>query len=122
MPVITVKVRQGRTPEQKHALMTAIRDALFEAFQKKDSLYVWLEEYDAGRCLLPGDEENCIIVQAFCFAGRCQCKKDAFYRLAAEKLEAAGEKTHNLVMVLSDPPLGDWGIAGKSAVDLLGGR
>lgn len=115
MPSLTVKVRAGRAPAQKQALLRALKEALLEAFPKSGGWYIWLEEYGPDDCLLPEEEENAIVVQTFCFAGRSKMEKDALFRLSAEHLAAAGENPDSLVMVLSDPCLDNWGITGQSA-------
>lgn len=121
MPSLTIKTRAGRTVQQKQTLMRCLREALLEAFEKGDSgCYVWLEEYAADHCLLPEGEADCIAVQVFCFGGRSQQAKDRFYRLAAQKLDSAGEKTENLVITVADPALGDWGLSGQNAQTFLG--
>lgn len=123
MPTLTIKTRGGRTTRQKQTLMRCIKEAALEAFHKEDNgLYIWLEEYNTENSLLPKEEEDCIIVQSFSFGGRSQTDKDRFYRLAADKLSAAGEPADNLIIVLADPPLGNWGIAGKNASAFFAGE
>ncbi len=46
MPLVHVQMATGRTPEQKHALLTAMTDAMVEHLgAPRDSVRVWITEF-----------------------------------------------------------------------------
>lgn len=46
MPLVHIQLAEGRTPEQKHAVMTAMTDAMVEHLDvARDSVRVWITEF-----------------------------------------------------------------------------
>lgn len=75
MPLVNVHMAQGRSPEQKRALMSAITDAMVEHIgAPRDSVRVWITE---------------MANTDFMAAGELLADKQA--RLAAEKARDQGE-------------------------------
>lgn len=102
--------------------MRAFKEAFSESIHNHENgLYIWLDEYDESNSLLFEHEQESIVVQIFCFAGRSGKEKDTFFRLCAEKLSAAGEDTNGLVMFISDIGMTDWCIAGENAEAFFSG-
>ncbi len=106
MPVAHIHVRRGRTPQQKLGLLQGIHSAIVDAFA--------IPEADCTQVLHEHSEENFEIPPA---------KSNAYTLIEitiVQNLETAGIATSDVLIVLHEPPLENWGIRGvpASEVDL----
>lgn len=56
MPLVHVQMAEGRTPEQKRALMTAMTDAVVEHLgASRESVRVWITEFPETDFMAAGE-------------------------------------------------------------------
>lgn len=118
MPVISISMRRGRTPEQKQRLITAVCTALEEAFELEDKSYsVRLFEFAPEDFYLPPPKnEGYLLIEMDCFPGRDQRRKDQFFNALLTKLESAGEDPGQVLAQIRESPMENWGYAGKQSL------
>jgi phenylpyruvate tautomerase PptA (4-oxalocrotonate tautomerase family) len=123
MPLVTLSFRKGRTPEHKQALMQAVHASLVEAFQIPTwdlNQRIW--ELDPENFQIPSTKsEKYTIVEMTVFPGRSLEAKKKLYQLIVTKLEALGIQRADVVIVLHEPALDNWGVKGgvpASQVDI----
>jgi phenylpyruvate tautomerase PptA (4-oxalocrotonate tautomerase family) len=114
MPLVTITLRPGRTPEQKLALMQAVHTSLVEAFK----IPAWdfnqrILELRPEDFHIPANKSALYtIVEMTVFPGRSLAAKRQLYQSVAARLEALGIPKDDVVLVLHEPPLDNWGIRG----------
>lgn len=56
MPLVHIQMAEGRTPEQKRAVMTAMTDSMVEHLgADPDSIRVWITEFPATDFMAAGE-------------------------------------------------------------------
>ena len=122
MPLVKVEIFTGKTKEYKKKLLDSIHTALFEAFQ--------IPDYDRMQRLYELDPENFetiqgksdkfTLIELTVFKGRSIEAKRKLYSLIVQKLnEALGIDGNDIMIVVNEPPLENWGIrGGKAAIDV----
>lgn len=119
MPLIHVHLRAGRSAAQKKALLDGVHAAFVEAFK--------LPPADRNQLVheyAPDDFEarygtDAVFVEGSIFPGRSLDAKRLLYRLLVENAEKAGIGRDQVLVVLHEPPLENWGIrGGQAAVDV----
>jgi phenylpyruvate tautomerase PptA (4-oxalocrotonate tautomerase family) len=116
MPLVTIETRKGLDGSQKAALFDAVHAALVSAFRIPGSdRNQRLIEYDAADFESQGKGERFTIVTIDAFAGRSIDAKRLLYREMAANLERVGVPPGDLVVVVHDVALGNWGIRGGQA-------
>lgn len=119
MPLIHVHLRAGRSAAQKRALLDGVHAAFVEAFK--------LPPADRNQLVheyAPDDFEarygtDAVFVEGTIFPGRSLDAKRLLYRLLVENAEKAGIGRDQVLVVLHEPPLENWGIrGGQAAVDV----
>ena len=123
MPLTRIEIREGRTTEGKQALLDAVHDALMEAFRiPEDDREQRLIEYPAECFEIPPDKsDERVLVTIDAFAGRSADAKRNLYRGIVARFEALGVHPRDVLIVLNEVPLDNWGIQGgqmASDVDL----
>ena len=114
MPLINITLVEGRNEEQKRALLSKITDALITSFSIKDNGYsARIIEIKKGDILLPQSKNNNhIIIEITCFSGRSSENKKSFYKRAIKNIKTLGENEKDVIIVIHDVPLDNWGILG----------
>ncbi len=119
MPLVHVHLRAGRTGAEKKAILVGIHAALVDAFR--------IPEHDRNQLVheyADGDFEarhgpGAVFVELVVFPGRTPDAKRRLYAGIAANLARAGVDPQRTLVVLHEPPLGDWGIrGGKAAADV----
>jgi phenylpyruvate tautomerase PptA (4-oxalocrotonate tautomerase family) len=115
MPLVHVHLRAGRTGAQKLAILDALHAAFVEALRipqtdRNQLVHEYPPEHFEARY---GPEA--VFVEATVFPGRSLDAKRKLYRLIAEGLAAAGVAKDQVLIVLHEPPLENWGIRGGQA-------
>jgi len=115
MPLVHVHLRAGRTAPQKQAILDALHAAFVEALKiPQTDRNQLLHEYPPGHFEARYGAEA-VFVEAVVFPGRSLDAKRRLYRLIAEGLAAAGVAKDQVLIVLHEPPLENWGIRGGQA-------
>lgn len=114
MPAVSVSIFRKRTKAQKQVVLNAVRNAVLTAFEMENKGYsIRLQQYEPCDFLLPpGKDRDFILVELSIFCGRTDSRKRALYRLISEYLEGAGENGKHVTVILHEPHMENWGIAG----------
>jgi phenylpyruvate tautomerase PptA (4-oxalocrotonate tautomerase family) len=117
MPLVKIETKRWMTQEVKRAVLDAVHQALVTAFKVPD----WdrnqrIIEYNTDDFEASADKgERFTIVTIDAFAGRSLEAKRHLYRELASRLEAAGIPQTELIVVVHDVPLENWGVRGGQA-------
>jgi len=114
---------EGKTKEFKKLILNAVHDSLMAAFK--------IPDHDRNQRIIemrpknleypPGRTENFITIEMTVFPGRSLQAKKALYREIISRLQRLGIQGVDILIVLNEPPLENWGIRGgypASEVDI----
>jgi phenylpyruvate tautomerase PptA (4-oxalocrotonate tautomerase family) len=120
MPIVHVHLARGRALAERRAILDGVHAALVEAFR--------IPEQDRNQILHEHDPEHLesskgrafTLIELTVFPGRSDDAKRALYAALVRNLQAApGIPPEQVLFVLHEPPLVDWGIrGGKAASDV----
>jgi phenylpyruvate tautomerase PptA (4-oxalocrotonate tautomerase family) len=121
MPLVKIETRRWMTTETKRAALDAVHEALVYAFKVSDHdrnqriIEYAPEDFEGST----GKSERFTIVTIDAFAGRSLEAKRMLYQELASRLGAAGIPPADLIVVVHDVPLENWGMrGGQAACDL----
>ena len=123
MPIARIEVRKIWPPEQVQAIIEAVYQAQREALQlpEHDRQIRYIEHRPEHFHVPPDKGENYTLVEITLFAGRSLQAKRALYQAIVKRFEALGIAASDVIIVLNEVPLDNWGIRGgkpASEVDL----
>ncbi len=121
MPVVKISMIEGRTQEEKHAIMNAVHSALIKSFKIPEyEKNIRIEEYKMENYILPpGKSEKYTMVEITAFAGRSMDAKRLLYKSIVDNLKALGIDAMDIFIIVYEEPLENWGIrCGIPACDL----
>jgi phenylpyruvate tautomerase PptA (4-oxalocrotonate tautomerase family) len=121
MPLVKIEMREGRTAAAKKALLDAVHDALVEAFEIPDSdRQQRIVEYPAEAFELPpGKSSDHLLLTIDAFPGRSARAKRELYAGIVGRFENLGVDPLDVLIVINEIPLQNWGIrGGQSAADV----
>jgi phenylpyruvate tautomerase PptA (4-oxalocrotonate tautomerase family) len=120
MPFARIEVIAGRTPAEKRALLDAVHRSLVEALKILDRdnnqriVEYAPEDYD----LPPSGTAKRTYIEITMFPGRSDAAKRRLYQLLVERLEALGTPRKDVVVVLHEPAMVNFGFAGRPASEI----
>ena len=114
MPLVTVTLMRGSSPEFKKAILDIIHTALVTAFKIPDhDRNQRIIEIDADNYEYPmGKSNHFMTVEMTVFPGRSIGAKRLLYREIVNGLKAIGIPGEDILIILNEPPLENWGIRG----------
>ena len=123
MPLIRVEIREGWSRAEKARLLDAIHAAAVEALRipDEDRTQILTEHPAEAFELPPGKGDRFTLVEVTMFAGRSLDAKRRLYRAVVTNLGRLGVPASDVLIVLQEVPLANWGIRGgtpASEVDL----
>jgi phenylpyruvate tautomerase PptA (4-oxalocrotonate tautomerase family) len=123
MPLIRIEIREGWSRTEKSRLLDAIHAAAVEALQipDEDRTQILTEHPADAFEFPPGRGERFTLVEVTMFAGRSLDAKRRLYRAVVRHLGRLGIPPSDVLIVLNEVPLENWGIRGgtpASDVDL----
>jgi len=114
MPLVKITIRKGRSREEKRVLLDAVHTALVDAFE--------IPEGDRNQRLLEVEPDNFefpegktkdyTIIEMTVFPGRSVEAKRKLYQNIVENLQKLNIQPNDVLIVLKEPPLENWGIRG----------
>jgi phenylpyruvate tautomerase PptA (4-oxalocrotonate tautomerase family) len=112
---VAVHLRAGRSAPQKQAILDTLHAAFVDALKippgdRNQLVHEYAPEHFEARY---GPEA--VFVEAVVFPGRSVDAKRKLYRAIADGLAAAGVARDQILIVLHEPPLENWGIRGGQA-------
>ena len=123
MPLVTITMKKGKSKEYKKSILDAVHESLVAAFKIPDhDRNQRIIEIDPDNFEYPtGKSEDFLTIEMIVFPGRSFQAKKALYREIASRLEKLGIKGNDVLIILNEPPLENWGIRGgypASEVDI----
>ncbi|MFZ6692098.1 tautomerase family protein [Undibacterium sp. SXout20W] len=122
MPIAKIEVCRARPPEQVAAMIEAVYQAQLEALKvPTDDKQIRYIEHKPEHCPIPpGKTGNYTFVEFLLFPGRSLEAKRRLYQGIVQRFGAMGIQASDILIVLHEPPLENWGIRGlpASEVDL----
>jgi len=123
MPLVKISLCKGKSHKEKKALMDAVHSALVDSFEipegDRNQRIVEFEpenfEYSEGKT------QNFTIIEMAVFPGRTIAAKRKLYNKLVENLQKLNIQPNDILIVLQEPPLDNWGIRGgfpASEVDI----
>lgn len=116
MALARIELLEGRTPEEKRALVEAVRAALSEALKAPhEDPVVRLAEYPREQFTLPYPDRHSdryAFVEVTMFAGRSMDAKRRLYDAIVRRLTALNVPANDVLIVLHEPPMENWGVDG----------
>jgi 4-oxalocrotonate tautomerase len=116
LPLITLSLEAGRSPDQKHQLAAAVYEALRSAIQiPENDRFVAIREHLSGDLIAdPGylgvaRSEHPIFVEITLRRGRPVEKKQALHREIAQRMASTGfVRPEDVLIVLHENDTADW--------------
>jgi phenylpyruvate tautomerase PptA (4-oxalocrotonate tautomerase family) len=116
MALARIEILEGRSPQERAALVNAVRAALSEGLQTpEDDPAVRLSEYPPEQFSLPYPErcsDRFTLVEVTMFAGRSMEAKRRLYDAIVRRLVALDVPASDVLVVLHEPPMENWGVNG----------
>ena len=119
MPLVRIDVLKGRPAAEKKQLLDAVHDALVEAFGiPEDDRTQRLIEHDPENFEIEaGRSEQYTLVEITAVPGRSRAAKRALYAAIVRNLETIGTPENDVLVVIHEPPMQNWGIRGGRSAD-----
>jgi phenylpyruvate tautomerase PptA (4-oxalocrotonate tautomerase family) len=117
MPLVTIVMRKGKSREYKKSILDAVHDSLMAAFKIPDhDRNQRIIEIEPDNLEHPGGKtENFVTIEMTVFPGRSSQAKKALYREIVIRLRDLGIEGDDILIILNEPPLENWGIRGGHA-------
>jgi phenylpyruvate tautomerase PptA (4-oxalocrotonate tautomerase family) len=119
MPLVRIEILKGRAAAEKKRLLQAIHDSLVEAFgiPDDDRTQRLIEHERDNFEIEPGRSEKYTLVEITAFPGRSPSAKRALYKAIIRNLGEAGVPADDILILLHEPPMANWGIRGGKSAD-----
>jgi phenylpyruvate tautomerase PptA (4-oxalocrotonate tautomerase family) len=120
MPIAKIEVCRTRPPEQVSALIEAVYEAQLEALKvpENDKQIRYVEHKRAHFPVPPGKTENYTFVEFLLFPGRSLEAKRKLYQGIVRRFGGLGIQPMDIIIVLHEPPLENWGLRGQPASEV----
>ncbi len=120
MPIAKIEVCRSRPPEAVAALIEAVYQAQLEALKvpKHDRQIRYIEHRPEHCPVPPGRTDNYTFVEFILFPGRSLEAKRALYAGITRRFGELGIAASDILIVLHEPPLENWGVRGVPASEL----
>ena len=114
MPLVRLEVRKGHSAARKLGLLDATHAALVEALgiPEHDRVQRIVEHAREDFELPPGGSDDFVLVEVTMFAGRSRQAKRRLYQALVRNLGELGIIPADVLVVLQEPPLENWGVRG----------
>jgi phenylpyruvate tautomerase PptA (4-oxalocrotonate tautomerase family) len=116
MALARIEILEGRSPEEKRAMVDAVRRALSEALRApEEDPTIRLTEYPHGQFSLPypdSHSERYTLVEVTMFKGRSLDTKRRLYGAIVGALASCGVPANDVLIVLHEPPMENWAVDG----------
>ena len=120
MPVAKIEVRKRHSPEVAHSLIDAVYQAQREALKvpEGDRQIRYIEHKPEHFAVPPGKTETYTFVEIIMFPGRSPEAKRKLYQSIVRRFGELGIQASDVFIVLHEPPLENWGLAGVPASEV----
>jgi phenylpyruvate tautomerase PptA (4-oxalocrotonate tautomerase family) len=117
MPIARIEVRRNRSAEQVQAFIEAVYQAQREALKVPDwdRQIRYVEHKPECFAAPPNKSENFTFVEMLLFPGRSLEAKRNLYQSIVRRFGELGVAPDDILIVLQEPPLENWGLRGIPA-------
>ncbi len=115
MPVVRITICAGKSPGYRKAVLDGVHNGLVRAFKipEHDRIQTLYEVAKDLFEIPPAKTDQCTIIEVTAFKGRSmEAKKRLYETIAANLGKAPGIAGDDIMIVLHEPPLENWGIRG----------
>jgi len=115
MPLVRIEMLEGRPPEYRKAVLDGVHAALVEAFRipPGDRNQVLHEHEHENFEIMEGKSLAFLIIEIVVFPGRSlEAKRKLYSAIVRNLSRSPGIAPDDVLIVLLEPPLTDWGIRG----------
>jgi phenylpyruvate tautomerase PptA (4-oxalocrotonate tautomerase family) len=114
MPLVTISMYEGKTPDFKKKINDAIHAALVQNFKIQDWDYNQrTQEYVKNDWRVPdGKSDKYTLIEMCVFPGRTKETKKKLYADIVTRLEAIGIPKDHIMILIIEQPMENWGIRG----------
>ncbi len=120
MPIVKIDACRQRPAQEITAIIDAVHQAQLLAFKlPEDDKQIRYAEHPA-HCfpVPPGKTPNYMMIEFSIFPGRSLDAKRRLYAELAERLGKLGIQASDMVIVLHEPSLDNWGVRGRPASEV----
>jgi phenylpyruvate tautomerase PptA (4-oxalocrotonate tautomerase family) len=120
MPLVKIEILKGKSTEYKKELLEGIHRALVETLKiPENDRFQRLYELDYVNFQKPPERTgNITIIEISLFPGRSkESKKNLFKSIVKNLEESPGIMGYDIMILLKEPPLHNWGIRGGLPAD-----
>lgn len=120
MPLVKISMRKGASAVQKAQINETIHRALVMAFQIPEHDFNHrIDEYEEENFHIPpGKSEHYMILEISVFPGRSLAAKRKLYLQVMDGLGVMGYASQDVLILLQEQSLENWGIQGKPASEI----
>jgi phenylpyruvate tautomerase PptA (4-oxalocrotonate tautomerase family) len=120
MPIAKIEVLRSRPTAEIQAMMQALYEAQREALKvpEDDRQIRYVEHKREHFPIPPGKTENYTIVEISIFPGRSLEAKRNLYKGIFQRFEKLGIQATDLIVILNEPPMDNYGIRGLPASEV----
>ena len=120
MPIAKIEACRARPAAEVAALIEAVYQAQLEALKvpEDDKQIRYVEHKPEHFPVPPGKTRNYTMVEFLLFPGRSLDAKRKLYQGIARRFGELGIEAGDIIIVLHEPPLDNWGIRGKPASEV----
>lgn len=116
MPIVTINIQKGKTIEYKKIILESVHKGLVSALGVEDwDRFQRIIEYD--KCdfeTSPEKTDNFMIIELTIFPGRTREQKGkAIEMITANLVEGLKIEPTDVFILINEPPLENWGMAGR---------
>jgi phenylpyruvate tautomerase PptA (4-oxalocrotonate tautomerase family) len=118
MPVVRVTMRQGRSADYRKAILNGVHDALVESFEiPEQDRHQQLIQLPPEDFEIPSSQTDAhTLIELTVFPGRSlEAKKKLYQGIVRKLAQDPGIAPTDVLIVLHEPPLENWGIRGGQA-------
>ena len=115
MPIVRITIRKGKSSDYKKSLLDGVHTALVQSFKiPEHDRFQMLSEPDHEHFEVPpAKTDNVVIIEITAFKGRSnEAKKQLYQAIAANLARNPGIQGDDIIIILHEPPLENWGIKG----------
>ena len=116
MPIVKINMLKGKSAQYKKTLLDCVHQGLVESLHIEDwDRFQRIREFDRQDFEKPDfKSDNFMIIELSLFPGRTKEDKKNAIQIITEKLTSAlGINEGDIFIIMSEPPLENWGMAGK---------
>ena len=116
MPLVKINLIKGKSAEYKKTVFDCVHQGLMEGLGISDwDRFQRIIEFDRTDFETPAEKsDNFMIIELTIFPGRTKEQKKAAIEIITAKLvEALSIAPEDVFIIISEPPLENWGMAGN---------